>query len=220
MTSDTTPLSPRPGKTLVISSPKGGVGKTTLSRNLAVAAVSDGLSVMMADLDKQRSLSQWWARRPEELTHVDCLAAELADVADVIDAGRSADLLIIDTPTAVEEYPEPIKVLLLNADFVLIPSGVSRDDTESVARWMELVMGFRRPAAFVLTRVNRRAKSFLEARRRLNAAGGRLCPIELPLFEDFNTAAEIGASVLEMKGASGGDDVTGVWRFVAKEMGL
>lgn len=207
-------------KCLLVSSPKGGVGKTTLARNLAVAAALKGARVIMADLDKQRSLSHWWSRRPDQLAPLDCLAADLADDADVIAAADGHDVLVIDTPTAVEEHPAPVKTLLLAADFVLVPTGVGRDDTESVSRWMELVQGLQRPAAFVLTRVNRRARSLLDAKRRLAAAAGRLLPIEVPLFEDFNLSADTGISVLEIRGANGADDITALWSCVAKEMGL
>jgi Mrp family chromosome partitioning ATPase len=41
---------------VVIASPKGGCGKTTLARNLAAAASSEGWSVATADLDMQRTL--------------------------------------------------------------------------------------------------------------------------------------------------------------------
>ena len=207
-------------KRLLISSPKGGVGKTTLTRNLAVAAALKGARVMIADLDKQRSLSQWWSRRPDQLAPLDCLTADLADAADVMAAADGHDVLIIDTPTAVEEHPASVKILLLAADFVLVPTGVGRDDTESVARWMELVQGLQRPAAFVLTRVNRRARSLLDAKRRLASAAGRLLPIEVPLFEDFNLSADTGIGVLEIRGANGAADVAALWLYVAKEMGL
>lgn len=207
-------------KRLLVSSPKGGVGKTTLVRNLAVAAALNGVRVMMADLDKQRSLSQWWSRRPDQLVQIGCLAADITDVESVIAAADGHDVLMIDTPTAVEENPSSIKALLLAADFVLVPTGVSRDDTNSVTRWMELVNGLERPSAFVLTRVNRRARSLLDAKRRLAAVVGRMLPIEVPLFEDFNLSADTGTGILEIRGANGADDIAALWLYVAKEMGL
>lgn len=76
------------------------------------------------------------------------------------------------------------------------------------------------PAAFVLTRVNRQARSLLEAKRRLAVAAGRTLPIEVPLFEDFNLSADSGAGIMEIRGASGADDIEALWLYVAKEMGL
>lgn len=74
---------------------------------------------MIADLDKQRSLSEWWSRRPDQLVPISCLAADITDAESVIDAADGHDILIIDTPTAVEEHPSAVKILLLAADFVL-----------------------------------------------------------------------------------------------------
>lgn len=85
---------------------------------------------------------------------------------------------------------------------------------------MELVNGLQRPSAFVLTRVNRRARSFLEAKRRLATAAGRMLPIEVPLFEDFNLSADTGTGIMEIRGASGADDIDALWLCVAREMGL
>jgi cellulose biosynthesis protein BcsQ len=50
-------------RTICIAAQKGGAGKTTLARNLAVAAVADGLRVLCLDLDPQQSLRQWWQGR-------------------------------------------------------------------------------------------------------------------------------------------------------------
>jgi chromosome partitioning protein len=42
---------------------KGGVGATTMARELAAAAIGDGKSVALVDLDGQGSLTKWWNRR-------------------------------------------------------------------------------------------------------------------------------------------------------------
>ena len=53
-------------KTLVIAAQKGGAGKTTLARNLAVAAAQDGQRVLVLDLDPQQSLRAWWRGRESD----------------------------------------------------------------------------------------------------------------------------------------------------------
>src|SRR5690349_20440753 len=51
-------------KRVLVSSPKGGSGKTELSKGLAVAAAMSGLNVAVVDFDPQKSLFEWWQRRP------------------------------------------------------------------------------------------------------------------------------------------------------------
>jgi chromosome partitioning protein len=48
---------------IALVSTKGGVGKSTLAECLAVAAMKDGQSVYLLDLDPQQSTAAWWRRR-------------------------------------------------------------------------------------------------------------------------------------------------------------
>jgi chromosome partitioning protein len=179
----------------------------------------DGFKVATLDLDRQMTLSKWWERRPEEMPSIAHFQASLIDAQEIVDSITDFDLLVIDTPTAVEEHPENIKLLIMAADLVLIPSQQQVEDTESVTSWMRLVNGYGRPAAFVLNRVNRRAKSFERAKLDLNKAG-RLCPIEVGQAEDIPRSTLAGLGVLEIKGAAGSEEMGGVWQFVRNELGI
>jgi chromosome partitioning protein len=54
-------------KTIVITSQKGGSGKTTLAAHLAVEAERIGdVPVWLIDTDEQGTLSQWHARREQD----------------------------------------------------------------------------------------------------------------------------------------------------------
>jgi chromosome partitioning protein len=207
-------------KYLLLASAKGGVGKTTCARNIATAATLAGRRVAMIDLDQQRSLSKWWERRPDEAPQIDCFSANIDQIQDVLAAVGEYSLVVIDTPPAVEFFPEQIKALILRSDFILVPTGTTRDDTDSTIEFMEVVQGLAKPAAYVLCKVNRRARSLLDAKHRLAESGGRICPFEVPTYEDFAAAADIGVGIMEIKGAKGADDVSGVWTFVRKEIGL
>ncbi|ARU03392.1 cobyrinic acid a,c-diamide synthase [Comamonas serinivorans] len=50
--------------TVLVANPKGGVGKTTLSTNIASYWASRGRQVMLGDLDKQESSALWLSLRP------------------------------------------------------------------------------------------------------------------------------------------------------------
>ncbi|WP_414477733.1 ParA family protein [Pandoraea pnomenusa] len=45
-------------KTIAIANQKGGVGKTTVARNLAFFAIERGLRVLCVDLDPQKNFSK------------------------------------------------------------------------------------------------------------------------------------------------------------------
>jgi chromosome partitioning protein len=51
-------------KTIVVANPKGGVGKSTISTNLAGYFARRGESVMLGDTDRQQSARDWLALRP------------------------------------------------------------------------------------------------------------------------------------------------------------
>ena len=51
---------------IVVANPKGGVGKTTLSTNLAGYLASRGHAVMLGDVDRQQSAREWLKLRPPQ----------------------------------------------------------------------------------------------------------------------------------------------------------
>jgi chromosome partitioning protein len=204
-------------KLLLISSPKGGSGKTTLARNLAVAAALDGLKVGTVDLDRQQSLSRWWSIRPEGFTPIQHFMAEIADTYEVLQEITGFDLLIVDTPPAVEEHPAQIQVLIEAANLVLVPSQPSDDDTDSVVPWMEFVARSQKPAAFILNRIRRNTHSLRAAKLKLLKAG-RLCPMEIPHTEDMNRSRSLGVGIMEIRNGQGAEEVGGVWSFVRSEL--
>ena len=92
-------------KTILIAARKGGSGKTTLTRNLSVAAAEDGHTVLCLDLDPQGSLRSWWESR--EANSPSMLDRDpLPDEFDAtLDATQEQfDLCIIDTPPAASGW--------------------------------------------------------------------------------------------------------------------
>ena len=78
-------------RTIVVTSQKGGSGKSTISRNLAVAAGRDGRTVLCLDLDPQQSLRRWWeARESDEPGMLTCRPAP--DAAPLDPRGRLGPL--------------------------------------------------------------------------------------------------------------------------------
>lgn len=219
-----------PARWISIQSPKGGAGKTTLALNLAELAARDGFAVALVDTDLQRSLSKWHARRPEEARSMLLYTRPLAEIEAAIaeiQQNEVPDVIIVDTPPAVEYVPDQTKILMEQSDLVLVPSTTGSADVESVTEWMALLRRRKVRAAFVINRANTRATgrslsqedhltgtlSYREAQRHLNAVG-LLCPVAIRQFEDINNSHGYGVGVSEIRGAKGVDDFEGVWHFV------
>src|SRR3712207_4459312 len=108
-------------KRALICSPKGGAGKTFLTRCLAVAAAREGLSVATADLDPQETLTKWVQRRPAGVTPLCHYSVTWNDVESLVEEGgiEPCDVLFIDTPPSVEMYPVKLKRLVTGSDLAL-----------------------------------------------------------------------------------------------------
>ncbi len=52
-------------RVVMVAKQKGGVGATTLAREIGVAAAAAGKKVVFVDLDPQGTLRGWWNRRTE-----------------------------------------------------------------------------------------------------------------------------------------------------------
>lgn len=212
----------RHSRWIVCSTAKGGSGKTTAARNIAVAAARDGLDVVVIDTDQQQALARWVARRPEGAPKVICEAIPLAEISEhwaQLEA-VGADIVIFDTPPGVESSPVQMKELLSRSDLVLVPVQPSDDDIESATGWMELLRRQEVNAFYLLNRVRKGSRSLDEARLSLLESGGRVAPLEIRDLEDIRRAAKAGIGVLEMRGANGVDDVRAVWAFTKTELGI
>jgi chromosome partitioning protein len=214
-----------PARWLILASAKGGSGKTTAARNLAVQAADVGLNVLLIDLDRQQTLTQWFQRRPADAKALQLLKLPLRDFEEnVTDIDRGIveegiDLVIVDTPPGVEEQAVPVRILLRKATLVLVPSGQGTPDLSAVIDWMRFLKKETIPAAFLLNRVKRSARSYHSAKLALNRSG-TLCPIEVRDLEDIQMTYDHGLGVAEVRGAAGAEDFRGVWEFVSQRLGV
>src|SRR4029077_11090708 len=102
-------------KIVALIAQKGGVGKTTIAVNLAVAA---GVPAALFDLDQQESAVIWADRRKSEAPHVEFLTERrLPDALKAAERGKF-ELVIIDTPPAAG--PQAFTAAQ-SADLLLIP---------------------------------------------------------------------------------------------------
>ncbi len=190
--------------TLILHTPKGGSGKSTMARELAVAA-STTMQVALADLDPQGTASGWYQRRESKqpaLVKLD----PTKPTKHLADAG--IDLLVVDTPPGQPAY---IAKLLASADAVLVPVRPTPDDLLAAAPIASSLA--RHPAwAFVLSQVPPRTRMLAGAFRQL-ASLGRVAPVQFTFRADYPAAAISGQAAFEFTGKAA-EEAAGLWAYV------
>mgnify|MGYP001174150171 CR=1 FL=1 len=191
---------------LAVGNVKGGVGKTTLAINIAIARARAGREVLLVDGDEQGTAAAFTDLRTELLgapgytavalqgaalrTQVRQLAAKYADV--VIDVGGR------DTGS--------LRAALTVADTVLIPVQPRTFDVWAIDRMAELVhearsINDRLRALAVLNAADVSGKDNEEAEAALAEADGIEClATRVVRRKAFPNAAASGRSVLEQAG--------------------
>jgi chromosome partitioning protein len=177
--------------TVVLHTPKGGSGKSTAAREIAVAADRAGVRVALADLDPQGTVTGWYQRRAASSPPL--VRFDPSGDASAIAAAR-LDWLVIDTPPGTPPF---MPALLARADLVLVPVRPSADDLLAAAPIARSLAG--RQWAFVLTQVPARSRLVASAVRQL-AALGRVAPVQLGFRSDFPGAAITGEAAVEFAG--------------------
>ena len=97
-------------RTILVANPKGGSGKTTLSINLAGYLAASGKRVMMLDLDRQKSATQWLAARDASLPKIGLLTEN---------QGEGSGWLVIDSPAGL--HGKNLEHALKLAHQVIVP---------------------------------------------------------------------------------------------------
>ena len=205
-------------KRALVCSPKGGAGKTFLTRCLAVAAAREGLSVATADLDPQETLTKWVRRRPAEAIPLCHYAVTWEDVDLLVTEGsiELCDVLFIDTPPSVEMYPAKLKRLVVCSDLVLVPCRPSYDDVESAAPFLRALREHGCPVFAVLNATAPRINVNFE--KGLLAEAADVCPIELRQRIDHTRASARGLSVADFPSHEGAKEIEAVWKFVRRHL--
>ena len=142
-------------KTILITSQKGGSGKTTLVAHLSVEAERNGdTPVWLIDTDKQATLSLWHERRAAETPQrAEVPFARLA-AGLVALAQRGAGYCFIDSAPTISEQNAALIDL---ADLVLIPVRPSPADLWAVSETVTQVKDLGKPFLFIITQAKPQA---------------------------------------------------------------
>lgn len=154
---------------ITLAAQKGGVGKTTLAVNVAVAAQAAGIKTALFDLDPQESATAWSERRTAELPHVEPISARRLDQAIDAAAANGFALTIIDTPPAAGAEAA---AAAQRADLVVIPCRPSLIDLDAIKRTAQLINSTGRTGVVVLNAAPPTATTLLDDARMLAEATG------------------------------------------------
>ncbi|HTI17563.1 MAG TPA: ParA family protein [Trinickia sp.] len=117
---------------IVVANPKGGVGKSTLSTNLAGCFAASGEWVALADLDKQQSAHAWLTLRPYGLPMIESWNVD-PDAPGKPPKGL--DRTVVDTPAGI--HGSRLAAAISLADKVIVPLQPSMFDILATQQFLE-----------------------------------------------------------------------------------
>jgi chromosome partitioning protein len=142
---------------LAVVSRKGGTGKTTLAVNLSMAAYSAGRSVVLADIDGQRSSMQW--ARARTTAGPDVVQSSAGGLYQLMlgREKRDVDLMVYDTPGSFEDG---VLQSINLSDLCLLVTRPNFLDIASLLTTAEAVRRLGKPALVVLNQAPSRRNGF------------------------------------------------------------
>ncbi|MGB0861525.1 MAG: ParA family protein [Saprospiraceae bacterium] len=107
-------------------SQKGGVGKSTLSRAIAIEYARNEWDVKIADMDLKQSTCSLWNRERMKNKHVPQISVEtFSKVKDALKHEDNYDLMVFDGSGHADLQTLEIAKM---SDYIILPSGLSKDD--------------------------------------------------------------------------------------------
>jgi chromosome partitioning protein len=207
-------------RVVMVAKQKGGVGATTLARELGVAAAAAGQRVVFLDLDPQGTLRGWWNRRTEGMEgepNPGLASPPPAALRGALEELRGAkvDLVLVDVPPSLHSFFADV---MRAADLILLPTRPTTDDLDALAGVLDVVEETGRPFVFVVTQAPPGKSRLFDDAMPVLAQRGRIAPA-LRLRADFPVAAATGRTATEAAPKSkAAEEVAALWKFVAADL--
>lgn len=188
-------------KIIAVVSQKGGAGKSTIARLLAVEAARHDLQVKIADLDLMQGTSMNWNMRRQRAGRKPSIDMQTFGAVDqAIRSAAGFDLLVFDgAPHASSQTAQAAKI----SQLVVIPSKTTVDDlTAAVGLARELVAKAAIDPSCILFVLNQTTDSqaeATEARQWLLQGGFPTCEAHIPLKTGYSRALDAGDALTEAK---------------------
>jgi chromosome partitioning protein len=138
---------------VVVANPKGGVGKSTMSTQIAGYFASRGHAVMLGDADRQQSSRLWLGLRPPAAKPITGWELNEEGVAK---PPKGTSHVVLDTPAGL--HGKRLEAVLKIADRVLIPLQPSLFDIQATHAFVQALQAHRRAPEVKMGLVAMRAR--------------------------------------------------------------
>lgn len=197
---------------------KGGVGKTTLSENLAVCFAHAGRSVCVVDADDSANSLSWRAKRSGDLPKIDVFRENNKEeiALQIKEYNKRYDVVVIDSPPSQTPISDMI-VLMSNLVVVpLLPKGEQETNTINQLvrkiRSLEAAKEKKIPVFFVINEFDARTslhRNFAESMEK--TFGDRLLSAKLHNRVAYAEVTHDGKGVLEHPDAKAKEEMTNLF---------
>ena len=182
---------------LAIVARKGGVGKSTLARSIAVQALMAGHKAAIIDADEQGSVFKWSRRRKLGAPAVVQLGERKLGEAIAELKLRGAEFIVIDTPP----HNQPIiNIAAEEADAALVVTQPFPDDLQEVGVAAGILHRLGKPSGIVLNNTPTRSNALTMARAALAAFPMPTCPTAITHLMAHPYASAEGLTAQEREG--------------------
>lgn len=172
---------------------KGGVGKSTLARVLAVAAARQDYRVLLGDFDlEQLSCLEWSARRLRNGIEPDVEARAFKSFKKLRKSVGDFDLVVVDTRGLADELTTEVSQ---ESDIVFLPTGTSMDDlhpTLGLAKRLSKSRKIGNKIVLILSKVGRSERLLEIAKQTIADAGFEVLDSIWPERDGFQADLDIG----------------------------
>lgn len=194
---------------------KGGVGKTTISLALAVAATHAGKRSAVIDTDPQATASKWTDRRDDEFPWI--VATPSARLRAALEQCKTqgVEFVVIDTPPhAGTDAVEAARV----SDAVIVPVEPHLFTLETLPKLRDLLKLAGDPLAlFVVSKAATQGKEALNAAEYIKAQGLPVCPVVIHLRAAHRHAGNVGQAALEYEpGGKAAEEAKHLYTYTIK----
>ncbi|MBW8831576.1 MAG: ParA family protein [Burkholderiales bacterium] len=178
---------------IVVANPKGGVGKSTLSTQIAGLFASQGHAVMLGDVDRQQSSRIWLGLRPPSLPEI---KAWEVSRDEVVRPPKGTTHVVLDTPAGLHD--KRLDDVMKIADKVLVPLQPSIFDIHATHSFLQEIASKKRHGKVKVGIVGMRMKETTIAADQLKMFLGTLDVLVAGYLRDTQNYVQLAARGLTL----------------------